>query len=191
MGTSDDCIPHFKPLFQAIKGNGTRAFVQLFHPGRELLARRDGVAQVAYSASSSPSERFRIIPRALSEAEIAEIVEGYGSAARRMAEAGADGVEVVGSHGYLPAQFLSAQVNRREDRYGGSFDNRLDLPRPQGRIRLFQRDRRDLGLGGRCRAYRAAHDGEERLSCALRAASQADHRQAGLRCRADQPAAGG
>jgi 2,4-dienoyl-CoA reductase-like NADH-dependent reductase (Old Yellow Enzyme family) len=125
MGTSDDCIPHFKPLFQAIKEHGTRAFVQLFHPGRELLARRDGVVQVAYSASSSPAERFRIVPRALSGAEIAEIVEGYGSAARRMAEAGADGVEIVGSHGYLPAQFLSAQVNRREDRYGGSFDNRL------------------------------------------------------------------
>ena len=125
MGTADDCIPHFKPLFQAIKAEGTRAFVQLFHPGRELLGRRNGIAQAAYAPSSSPAERFRLVPRALSEEEIAEIVEGYGAAARRMAEAGADGVEVVGSHGYLPQQFLNPKVNRREDRYGGSFENRL------------------------------------------------------------------
>src|SRR5262245_38917096 len=84
MGTSDDCIPPFKALFQAIKAHGTRAFVQLFHPGRELLARRGGVLQVAYSAWRSPSERFRIVPRALDEGEIAEIVEGYGATARRM-----------------------------------------------------------------------------------------------------------
>ena len=125
MGTADDCVPHFKPLFQAIKAEGTRAFVQLFHPGRELLGRLNGVAQPAYAPSSSPAERFRLVPRALSEQEIAEIVEGYGAAARRMAEAGADGVEVVGSHGYLPQQFLNPKVNRREDRYGGSFENRL------------------------------------------------------------------
>ena len=125
MGTSDDCIPHFRKLFDAIKAEGTRAFVQLFHPGRELLGRRNGVAQAAYSASCSPSERFRIVPRALTGDEIGEIVDGYGHAARRLAEAGADGVEVVASHGYLPAQFLSARTNHREDEYGGSFDNRL------------------------------------------------------------------
>ena len=129
MGTSDDCIPHFKRLFQAIQAEGTRAFVQLFHPGRELLSRRNGVAQPAYSASWSPSERFRIVPRALTLDEVAEIIDGYGATARRMAEAGADGVEIVASHGYLPAQFLSAAVNRRDDRYGGSFDNRLRFMR--------------------------------------------------------------
>src|SRR6185437_9793971 len=129
MGTSDDCIPHFRRLFDAIRAEGTRAFVQLFHPGRELLGRRNGVAQAAYSASWSPSERFRIVPRALALDEVAEIIDGYGATARRMAEAGADGVEIVASHGYLPAQFLSATVNRREDEYGGSFENRLRFMR--------------------------------------------------------------
>ncbi|MGE0008369.1 MAG: FAD-dependent oxidoreductase [Parvibaculaceae bacterium] len=125
MGTTDEAIPHFGRLFGAIKAEGTRAFVQLFHPGRELLGRRNGVAQAAWSASSTPTERFRIVPRALSTAQVHDIVEGYGAAARRMAEAGADGVEIVASHGYLPAQFLSAAVNFRDDEFGGSPENRL------------------------------------------------------------------
>jgi 2,4-dienoyl-CoA reductase-like NADH-dependent reductase (Old Yellow Enzyme family) len=125
MGTSDAAIPEFKPLFDAIKAEGTRAFVQLFHPGRELLGRRDGIIQAAYSASCSPAERFRIVPRALTTDEIHEIIQGYGAAARRMAEAGAEGVEIVASHGYLPAQFLSPNINFREDEFGGSAEKRL------------------------------------------------------------------
>src|SRR6185436_15740745 len=125
MGASDDCIPHFRKLFTNIRAEGTRAFVQLFHPGRELLWRREGLIQPSYSASSTPTERFRLIPRELSTELIAEIVEGYGTTARRMAEAGAEGVEVVASHGYLPAQFLNPNINEREDSYGGSLENRL------------------------------------------------------------------
>ena len=91
MGTSDAHIPAFRPLFQAIRAEGTTAFVQLFHPGRELLGRRDGILQAAYAPSSAPTERFRIVPRAFSTGEVEEIIEGYGQAARRMAEAGARG----------------------------------------------------------------------------------------------------
>jgi 2,4-dienoyl-CoA reductase-like NADH-dependent reductase (Old Yellow Enzyme family) len=129
MGTTDEHLPMFKRLFQAIHDGGSAAFVQLFHPGRELLGRREGVAQVAYGPSSSPTERFRIVPRALSGDEIEEIIAGYGTAAGRMAEAGADGVEVVASHGYLPSQFMNSAVNRRDDRYGGSLPNRLRFTR--------------------------------------------------------------
>ncbi len=129
MGNTDDHLPMFKRLFKAIHDNGCGAFVQLFHPGRELLGRRDGIQQAAYAPSSSPTERFRIAPRAFSLGEIEAIIEGYGAAARRMAEAGADGVEVVASHGYLPSQFMHAGINRREDRYGGSLDNRLRFTR--------------------------------------------------------------
>ena len=60
---------------------------------------------------------------------IGEIIEGYGAVARRMTEAGADGLEIVASHGYLPAQFLNPRVNRREDSYGGSLENRLRFTR--------------------------------------------------------------
>jgi 2,4-dienoyl-CoA reductase-like NADH-dependent reductase (Old Yellow Enzyme family) len=121
---SDDCISAFAELFDAIHAEGAAAFVQLFHPGRELASRRDGVVKAAWGVAQTPSERFRVVPKVMSEAEIADIVVGYGAAARRLAEAGADGVEIVGSHGYLPAQFLSPEVNTRGDRYGGTPENR-------------------------------------------------------------------
>jgi 2,4-dienoyl-CoA reductase-like NADH-dependent reductase (Old Yellow Enzyme family) len=129
MGTNDECIPSYRKLIDAIHGPGTKAFVQLFHPGRELLGRPEGVVQPAYAPSFSPSERFRTVPRAMDSEMIGEIIEGYAAVARRMTEAGADGVEIVASHGYLPAQFLNPRVNRREDRYGGSLVNRLRFTR--------------------------------------------------------------
>jgi len=129
MGTSDDCIPHFARLIEAIHAEGAKVFIQLFHPGRELLGRPDGVIQPAFAPSHSPSERFKVIPREMSTGLIGEILDGYGQAARRMAEAGADGVEIVASHGYLPAQFMNPRVNRRADQYGGSLENRLRFTR--------------------------------------------------------------
>ena len=129
MGTSDDCIAPFKRLIDAIHAEGTKVFVQLFHPGRELLGRPDGVIQPAFAPSHSPSERFKVIPRQMSQSLIGEILDGFGQAARRMAEAGADGVEIVASHGYLPSQFMNPKVNHRADQYGGSFDNRMRFTR--------------------------------------------------------------
>ena len=125
MGTDDACIPGFARLADAVHAHGTRIFAQLFHPGREIMETADGTAPVAWSASATPSDRFHVIPRAMPQAMIAELIAGYAAAASRLQKAGIDGVEVVASHGYLPAQFLSGHVNRREDEYGGNFDNRL------------------------------------------------------------------
>jgi 2,4-dienoyl-CoA reductase-like NADH-dependent reductase (Old Yellow Enzyme family) len=127
IGTQDDCVPYFRRLFDAIHAEGAAAFVQLFHPGRELLWRKGGLVQTPVAPSVAPTERFRLVPRELTAALIAEIVEGYGAAGRRLAQAGADGVEVVASHGYLPAQFLNPKINKREDEYGGSLTNRLRI----------------------------------------------------------------
>jgi 2,4-dienoyl-CoA reductase-like NADH-dependent reductase (Old Yellow Enzyme family) len=127
MGTQDDAIPHFRKLFDAIHAEGAAAFAQLFHPGRELLWRMGGLVQTPLAPSVAPTERFRLVPRELTRGLIGEIVDGYGAAARRLAQAGADGVELVASHGYLPAQFLNPKVNRREDEYGGSLANRLRI----------------------------------------------------------------
>lgn len=129
MGTSDDCIAPFRRLVDAIHAEGTKVFVQLFHPGRELLGRPDGVVQPAFAPSHAPSERFKVIPREMPVPLISEIITGFGETARRMAEAGADGVEIVASHGYLPAQFMNPKVNSRQDQYGGSFENRLRFTR--------------------------------------------------------------
>ena len=118
MATDDRCIPGYRRLANMCRKYDTRIFGQLFHPGREIMETADGMQAVAYSASAVPSERFHQMPRAMSHRLIKEVIEGYASAARRMYKAGLDGVEIVASHGYLPAQFLSPRVNLRQDEYG-------------------------------------------------------------------------
>lgn len=119
MATTDACIPGYRALAEAVHAEGCAIFSQLFHPGREIMESADGLLAVAYAPSVSPNERFHVMPRALDLPLIAEIVAGYAAAARRMQQAGLDGVEVVASHGYLPAQFLNPRVNLRSDGYGG------------------------------------------------------------------------
>lgn len=125
MATDDSCIAGFQRLAQAVHKHGAKLIVQLFHPGREMTESLDGSAPVAYAPSVSPSERYHVIPRAMSLTMIEDVIAGYGAAAERLERAGVDGVEIVASHGYLPAQFLTKTVNRRTDSYGGSFENRL------------------------------------------------------------------
>ena len=125
MATDDACIDGYRQLAEACHEHGTVVLSQLFHPGREIMESADGLLAVAYSASAVPNERFRVMPRALDQAMIDEIVQGYASAARRLHQAGLDGVEVVASHGYLPAQFLNPRVNQRSDGYNGELEQRL------------------------------------------------------------------
>jgi 2,4-dienoyl-CoA reductase-like NADH-dependent reductase (Old Yellow Enzyme family)/thioredoxin reductase len=125
MATDDSCIAGYREVAQAVHRHGTVLFGQLFHPGREIAEADGGLLSVAYAPSSVPNERFRVMPRALNQPMIDAIVQGYGDAARRMQMAGLDGVEIVASHGYLPAQFLNPRVNLRSDSYGGNPDRRL------------------------------------------------------------------
>jgi len=118
MATDDGCIPGYRALAEAIHAEGCAVFSQLFHPGREIMESADGLLAVAYAPSSVPNERFHVMPRALPVPMIQEIIAGYAAAARRMWQAGLDGVEVVASHGYLPAQFLNPRVNLRTDDWG-------------------------------------------------------------------------
>ncbi|HGY9626973.1 TPA: FAD-dependent oxidoreductase [Pseudomonas putida] len=129
MATDDACIEGYRRLAEACHAHGTVVLSQLFHPGREIMETADGLLAVAYSASAVPNERFRVMPRALDQAMIDEIVQGYAAAARRLYQAGLDGVEVVASHGYLPAQFLNPRVNRRTDGYNGGLEQRLRFVR--------------------------------------------------------------
>lgn len=125
MATDDGCIPGYRALADAIHAEGGAVFSQLFHPGREIMESADGLLAVAYAPSSVPNERFHVMPRALPVPMIEEIIAGYAAAARRMRQAGLDGVEVVASHGYLPAQFLNPRVNLRTDDWGGDDARRL------------------------------------------------------------------
>lgn len=125
MATDDACIDGYRQLAQTCHAHGTLVLSQIFHPGREIMESSDGLLAVAYAPSAVPNERFRVMPRALDQSMIDEIVGGYAAAARRLHQAGLDGVEVVASHGYLPAQFLNPRVNRRSDEYNGDLQQRL------------------------------------------------------------------
>lgn len=122
---TDDCIPGYQKLAEAVHRHHCGLIAQLFHPGREIVASEDGTIPVSYSASASPNERFRVTPRQMPLALVEDVISHYGDAASRMARADLDGVEIVASHGYLPVQFLNPNLNNRNDRYGGSLENRL------------------------------------------------------------------
>jgi 2,4-dienoyl-CoA reductase-like NADH-dependent reductase (Old Yellow Enzyme family) len=125
MATEDACIAGYRRLAESVHGHGSAIVGQIFHDGRELMESMDGTLPVALAPSAVPNERFHVMPRAMPIPLIEEIRDGYASAARRLREAGLDGVEIVASHGYLPAQFLNPRVNLRTDRFGGSPENRL------------------------------------------------------------------
>jgi 2,4-dienoyl-CoA reductase-like NADH-dependent reductase (Old Yellow Enzyme family) len=125
MADTDACIPGYRKLADALHRHGATVFGQLFHPGREVMEGKDGTIPPAYAPSAVPNSRFRIMPIPMSAELIASVVAGYGDAARRLETAGLDGVEIVASMGYLPAQFLNPRTNRRSDTYGGPLENRL------------------------------------------------------------------
>jgi 2,4-dienoyl-CoA reductase (NADPH2) len=107
----------------AVKRHGARIFGQLQHLGREAPGGLSEALPLAPSAVPSP--RVPGVPHELSVAEIRTIVDAYGRSAANFKDAGYDGVEVHGAHGYLVAQFLSPASNRRADAYGNSLEGRL------------------------------------------------------------------
>ncbi len=134
----DDMIPGLSRLAATIRQHGAVASIQLHHAGRQTNSRVTGHPLIAPSAVPCPIKQE--MPRALSRDEIAEVVDWYGQGARRAMEAGFDGIEVHGAHGYLPAQFLSPRANKRTDDYGGSLENRARFI-----IAVVRRVRREVG----------------------------------------------
>ena len=108
-----------------VKRHGCRMFGQLGHGGRETHSGTDGSRPIAFGPSAVATERFHVMPRAMSQDMIAEIAEAYGAAALRYEEAGYEGLEIMASHGLLLAQFLNPESNQRDDEYGGSRENRM------------------------------------------------------------------
>ncbi|WP_119422817.1 NADH:flavin oxidoreductase/NADH oxidase [Desertibaculum subflavum] len=136
----DDFVPHFARLVDFIRAHGAVPGIQLGHSGRKARLSRpweggvplkpgpdipdfadwELVAPSALASSEGEPE-----PRALSNAEVKQLVEAWGQAARRAHEAGFDVLEIHGAHGYLIHQFLSPRANVRNDEYGGSELNRM------------------------------------------------------------------
>ena len=122
---SDQHIPHFKKLIEAIHREGGRIVIQINHAGRQTSSSITGSPIVAPSAIPCPVRKE--MPKELSQEEIQKIIQAFGEAARRAKEAGADGVEVHMAHGYLINQFLSPLSNERTDEYGGDPDRRMKM----------------------------------------------------------------
>jgi len=108
-------------LAGAIKEAGSLSSVQLHHAGLRAPAGLIGHAPVG------PSEDSETGARALTTAEVERLTEDFIAAALRAERAGFDGVEIHGAHGYILCAFLSPELNRRTDRYGGSAGNRARL----------------------------------------------------------------
>ncbi len=110
-------------LAEAIRRHGALAILQLSHGG--LQANPLAVpGQEAVAPSAVASKFVGRMPRALERDEIISIEDAFAEAARRAQQAGFDGVEIHGAHGYLVCEFLSPYTNRRNDEYGGSLENR-------------------------------------------------------------------
>jgi len=122
---SDQNIPSFRKLAEAIHQENGKILIQINHAGRQTSASITGSPIVAPSAIPCPVRKE--MPQALSHKEIQKIVEAFGEAARRVKESEADGVEIHMAHGYLINQFLSPFSNKREDEYGGDADRRMRM----------------------------------------------------------------
>lgn len=132
---SDDFLPGVKRLVQAMKTGGGIAIGQVMHTGRYAHPHEYGINEavmagkkvpgmpVGPTAMSSPIKRYAPC-REMTIEEIEEEVEAHAQAARRVKEAGFDGVEMCGIAGYLISNFLCKWTNRRKDKYGGSVENR-------------------------------------------------------------------
>ncbi|MEM7120339.1 MAG: FAD-dependent oxidoreductase [Pseudomonadota bacterium] len=127
--TNDDCLPGLRRLAQKGRDYGVRIIGQVFHPGRVAAASIDGTKMVTYAPSEVPDEMYKHVPTPLTTDLVREIVTAHGDGAARMADAGLDGVEIISSMGYLASQFINPRLNRRDDEYGGSFENRMRFVR--------------------------------------------------------------
>lgn len=127
LGVWDDKhIPGLSNLAKAIHAQGVKAVVQLHHAGRQTYAIIAGGQPVA--PSPIPCPLVKEVPRELTIKEVEELIEKYAEGARRVKEAGFDGIEIHGTHGYIVAQFMSAYSNKRVDEYGGDLRGRLKFP---------------------------------------------------------------
>jgi 2,4-dienoyl-CoA reductase (NADPH2) len=125
--SSDNAIPGLKGLAEAIKAEGARAAIQLWHPGRLEFTWITGRRPVSCSDVASALAGTEK-PRALTIPEIEKIEDEYAQAALRAKKAGFDAAEFIGSAGYLISQFLSPVTNKRADGYGGDMENRMRFP---------------------------------------------------------------
>ncbi|MET9428969.1 MULTISPECIES: NADPH-dependent 2,4-dienoyl-CoA reductase [unclassified Streptomyces] len=131
--TEQEAAQH-RVVTDAVHAAGGRIAMQILHFGRYAY-HRDLVAPSALQAPISP-----FVPNELTDAEVEQTIEDYVRAAELAKSAGYDGVEIMGSEGYLINEFIAAATNHRTDRWGGSYENRVRFP-----LEIVRRTRERLG----------------------------------------------
>lgn len=128
----DRFIPGLRRLAGAAKSGGALAVLQIFHAGNkavvEAVPNGELVSASAVAALAGPFNRGDVAPRPLESNEIEDMVRAFGETVRRAIEAGFDGVELHGAHGFLLQNFFSPRYNRRRDQWGGSLEHRMRFP---------------------------------------------------------------
>ena len=125
----DKFVPSLKRLANAAKSGGATAVLQLFHAGNKAVLELvpDVVSASAVSIDAGPFS-VSATPRAMTQEEIHDVIQAFGEATRRAIEAGFEGIELHGAHGFLIQNFFSPKFNQRDDEWGGSLENRLRFP---------------------------------------------------------------
>src|SRR5437016_2327855 len=124
-----DAFEADRRLTSAVHEHGAVIFAQLNHFGLNASSDAADDLRVLWGPSAVTSPAYGETPKAMEHEDIHEVVEWWGRSAERTREGGFDGTEVHISHSYLLHQFLSPLYNKREDEYGGSFENRLRFAR--------------------------------------------------------------
>ncbi len=112
-------VPHHRVITDAVHQEGGKIALQILHTGRYSYQPK----LVAPSALQAPINRFT--PHALTHEEILVLIDDFAHCAQLAREAGYDGVEIMGSEGYLINEFLAARTNQRDDQWGGDYANRM------------------------------------------------------------------
>lgn len=133
LSTAEEAEKHLV-VTQAVHAEGGKICLQILHAGRYAYSPR----QVAPSAIQAPINPFT--PKELDEEGIEKQISDFVTCAQLAQSAGYDGVEIMGSEGYLINQFLAAQTNHRTDRWGGSYENRMRLA-----LEIVRRTREAVG----------------------------------------------
>jgi 2,4-dienoyl-CoA reductase-like NADH-dependent reductase (Old Yellow Enzyme family) len=120
-------IETLKEWAESVKGTNTQLWAQINHPGRQAMEQINSSLKAPSAVPLKTGGRKNIskkVPKVLSENEILEIIEAFAYTAIILKEAGFSGVQIHGAHGYLVSQFLSPYTNCREDKWGGTLENR-------------------------------------------------------------------
>lgn len=127
---NDDCIPGWTRVADAVHKNGAKLFAQLLHAGPIPLIQNDPTQSGPICASTVPHiYNLNSIPKAITKEDMEEIKQMYVDAARRVIEAGCDGIEIHCAHNHgLLGTFVSQIHNKRTDEYGGDLRGRMKYP---------------------------------------------------------------